>query len=313
MKVLSFIIPCYRSSGTIKEVVDEIISTVSLRNDYDYEIILVNDCSPDNTLDVLNELSVNRRIKVIDLAKNFGQHSALMAGFNYFTGDIVICMDDDGQTPAAEVFTLIDKLDQGYDVVYARYNHKKHSGFRNFGSSVNEMMTRLLIGKPKDLYVSSYFAAMPFLVREIVRYSNPYPYVIGLVLRTTNKIANVDIVHRERSDGRSGYTFSKLLRLWFNGFTAFSVKPLRVATFVGCLLSLFGMIYIVYIIVNRFLSPDVPLGWSSLMAVFLLVGGSILFMLGIVGEYIGRIYISLNKSPQYVVKGIINIEKDKNS
>jgi glycosyltransferase involved in cell wall biosynthesis len=309
LRILSFIIPCYKSSGTIKTVIDEIIMTVASRENYDYEIILVNDCSPDNTIEVLKKLSENYKIKVIDLAKNFGQHAALMAGFNYFTGDVVICLDDDGQTPANDVFSLIDKLDQGYDVVYAKYNHKKHSFFRNFGSSVNELMARHLIGKPKDLFLSSYFVARPFVIQEMTKYTNPYPYVIGLVLRTTNKIANVDINHRERANGQSGYTLTKLLRLWFNGFTAFSVKPLRIATFTGCLLAI--MVYFVFVIVNKIANPQVPAGWSSLMAITLLIGGIILFMLGLIGEYIGRIYISLNNSPQYVVKGTNNIEKSE--
>jgi Glycosyltransferases involved in cell wall biogenesis len=311
MEIISFIIPCYNSSNTIRKVTDEIITTVLSRSNYDYEIILINDSSPDNTLDVLKELSNgNDRIKVINFSKNFGQHSALMAGFRHFTGDIVVCLDDDGQTPADEVFKLVDQLNHDCDVVYAKYNVKKHSLFRNFGSSVNELMARLLIGKPKDLFVSSYFAAKPYIIKEISKYKNPYPYVIGLILRTTNKIVNVNIAHRERLDGKSGYTLKKLLRLWFNGFTAFSVKPLRIASFAGCLFSTLGFIYLIFIIIHRILNPSIPAGWSSIMAINLLIGGIILFVLGLIGEYIGRIYISLNSSPQYVIEGTSNIESN---
>ena len=189
-------------------------------------------------------------------------------------------------------------------MVYAEYEHKKHSLFRNLGSRVNAKMAEYLIGKPKDLYVSSYFAARRFIIDEIISYQNPYPYVIGLVLRSTKNIVNVRVDHREREEGTSGYTMKKLLSLWFNGFTAFSVKPLRVATIVGMLFAAAGFLYLVYTLVNRFINPNVPIGWSSMMAVLLVVGGCILFMLGLIGEYIGRIYISLNNSPQFVIKKV---------
>lgn len=277
----------------------------------DYEIILVNDCSPDNTFQVIEKLCrEHENITGVNLAKNFGQHSALMAGFHYVSGDIVVCMDDDGQTPPSEVHKLLEVLeDDEIDVVYAEYSHKKHSIFRNMGSMINSKMAQYLIGKPKDLYVSSYFAARRFIIDEIISYKNPYPYVIGLVLRTTKNIANVEVEHRERQEGSSGYTMKKLLALWFNGFTAFSVKPLRVATVVGMAFSLVGFLYLIYTIINKFLNPAVPLGWSSTMAVLLVVGGCILFMLGLIGEYIGRIYISLNNSPQFVVKKVVRKEE----
>ena len=306
---VSFVIPCYCSEHTIEQVVSEI--EIAMAQKSDYEIILVNDCSPDNTFQVIEKLCrEHENITGVNLAKNFGQHSALMAGFHYVSGDIVVCMDDDGQTPPSEVHKLLEVLeDDEIDVVYAEYSHKKHSIFRNMGSMINSKMAQYLIGKPKDLYVSSYFAARRFIIDEIISYKNPYPYVIGLVLRTTKNIANVEVEHRERQEGSSGYTMKKLLALWFNGFTAFSVKPLRVATVVGMAFSLVGFLYLIYTIINKFLNPAVPLGWSSTMAVLLVVGGCILFMLGLIGEYIGRIYISLNNSPQFVVKKIVRKEE----
>ncbi len=306
---VSFVIPCYCSEHTIEQVVSEI--EIAMAQKSDYEIILVNDCSPDNTFQVIEKLCrEHENITGVNLAKNFGQHSALMAGFHYVSGDIVVCMDDDGQTPPSEVHKLLEVLeDDEIDVVYAEYSHKKHSIFRNMGSMINSKMAQYLIGKPKDLYVSSYFAARRFIIDEIISYKNPYPYVIGLVLRTTKNIANVEVEHRERQEGSSGYTMKKLLALWFNGFTAFSVKPLRVATVVGMAFSLVGFLYLIYTIINKFLNPAVPLGWSSTMAVLLVVGGCILFMLGLIGEYIGRIYISLNNSPQFVVKKVVRKEE----
>lgn len=306
-KLVSFVIPCYCSSQTIGRVVEEIDTAMKSLSAYSYEIVLVNDSSPDNTYDVIRELCAWRKdICGIDLARNFGQHAALMAGFSHAHGDIVVCLDDDGQTPAAEVGKLLDKIEEGYDVVYARYTHKQHSGFRNFGSKVNELMARVMLGKPRELYLSSYFAAQKFVVEEMLRYTNPYPYVIGLVLRTTKNIANVEVTHREREVGSSGYTLGKLLSLWFNGFTAFSIKPLRIATVMGCLTACGGFIYGIYTIIKKFVNPSVPVGFSAMMAALVFLGGMVMLMLGLIGEYIGRIYISLNNSPQYVIRESIN-------
>lgn len=309
-KKISFVIPCYRSSQTIGGVVDEINKSMEGMQEYSYEIILVNDASPDDTFDTLRELcTTQKNICAVNLAKNFGQHAALMAGFHYVKGDIVVCLDDDGQTPADEAGKLLGGIEQGADVVYASYAHKKHSLFRNFGSWVNEVMATVMLGKPKELYVSSYFAARRFVVDEMMGYSNPYPYVIGLVLRSTKNIVNVEVNHRERKVGNSGYTLGKLLALWFNGFTAFSVKPLRLATVIGTISALAGFLYGIYTVIKKFVNPDVVIGFSALMSAIVFFCGLILLMLGIIGEYVGRIYISLNNSPQFVVRESID-ERD---
>lgn len=303
MKMISFVIPCYRSENTISHVVAEITEKMEQMTQYEYEVILVNDCSPDGTLEVIRSLSEeNSRIKGISFARNFGQHSALMAGLRHATGEYVVCLDDDGQTPANEVDKLLDKLEEGYDAVYAKYEHKQHSAFRNIGSKVNERMTRMMLNKPKELYISSYFAVKRFVVDDMIRYENSYPYVIGLVLRATKNITNVVVCHREREEGSSGYTFKKLIGLWFNGFTAFSVKPLRIATAVGGFCAAGGFLYGAYTIIKRLINPDVPVGFSSTMAAIVFFGGMIMLMLGLIGEYVGRIYISLNNSPQYVIR-----------
>ncbi len=302
MKKVSFVIPCYQSEKTITSVVDEIVSTMNAIVDYEYEIVLVNDCSQDGTYNVIKSIvGDHENVIGISFAKNFGQHAALMAGLRATDGDYVVCLDDDGQTPADEVGKLLTKLEEGYDAVYASYNNKQHSAFRNFGSKINEKMTELLLGKPKDLYVSSYFAVKRFIVNEMIRYEASYPYVIGLVLRSTKNVCNVPVQHRARETGSSGYTFRKLLSLWLNGFTAFSVKPLRIATFFGLIVALVGFVALIYVVVNRFINPDVPIGWSSTVSILLILGGIILLVLGMIGEYIGRIYITLNATPQYVI------------
>lgn len=309
-QLVSFVIPCYNSARTIGKVVEEIDAAMGELKQYDHEIILVNDSSPDDTFNVIRSICAESdKVCGVNLARNFGQHAALMAGFHHVRGDIVVCLDDDGQTPAEEVGKLLVKMEEGYDVVYARYEHKKHSAFRNFGSKVNELMARVMLGKSKDLYISSYFAAKRFIVDEMLRYTNPYPYVIGLVLRTTKKIANADVNHREREIGTSGYTIKKLFSLWFNGFTAFSIIPLRAATVIGAFAAVLGFIYGSYTIIRKLVDPNIIIGFSSTMAAIMFIGGMQMLMLGIIGEYIGRIYISLNNSPQYVIKECIDERK----
>ena len=311
MKKLSFVIPCYNSENTIDVVVDEIVETVNVHGGYDYEIILINDSSPDNVFKKISQISQkNCHVKGIDLSRNFGQHSAIMAGFNYVTGDIVICLDDDGQTPANEMFSLIDKLDEN-DLVFAKYKNKKHNSFRNIGSFINDKMAQWLIDKPKELKIMSYFACKRFVIDEVKRYKNSYPYISGLLLRTTNKVTNVEVNHRERIEGKSGYTLKKLCFLVMNGFTAFSEKPLRIATFIGCITAIIGFIYGIFVVVNKLCNPFAPMGYSSLMAVLLFIGGMIMLLLGIIGEYVGRSYISLNNAPQFVIRETKNIEENK--
>ncbi|MDE6977675.1 MAG: glycosyltransferase family 2 protein [Lachnospiraceae bacterium] len=315
MEKISFVIPCYRSEATLPGVVREIQDTMKTMEAYTYEIILINDCSPDDTFGTIRRLcGENENITGINLAKNFGQHSALMAGFHHVSGDLIVCLDDDGQTPACEAGRLISEIEQGADVVYARYDHKRHSLFRNFGSHVNELMTRIMLGKPKNLYLSSYFAARRFVVEEMKRYEYAYPYVIGLVLRSTKNIVNVDVNHRDRSAGRSGYTLGKLLNLWFNGFTAFSVKPLRIATVTGVFCAFAGFAYGIYTIIKKIFirPPELVTGFSALMSMIVFMGGMLMLMLGLVGEYMGRMYISMNNSPQFVIREIVGKESGEN-
>lgn len=304
-KKISYVIPCYHSSQTLPAVVREITETMKTLPQYIYEVILVNDASPDDTWETIKKLVTEypqAHITGVNFARNFGQHAALMAGFREMTGDILVCLDDDGQTPADEVGKLLERIEAGDDVVYAKYGHKQHSRFRNWGSRVNDHMTCKLLGKPKELYVSSYFAAKRFIVDEMVRYKNAYPYIIGLVLRTTKKISNVEVNHRERQSGSSGYTLSKLFGLWMNGFTAFSIKPLRIATVTGCVCAGVGFVYGIYTIIKKCINPNVPVGFSALITATVFIGGMLMLMLGLVGEYIGRMYISMNDSPQYVIR-----------
>lgn len=299
---ISLVIPCYGSQNTLSAVVDE-IRDVFQTLPYDYEVILVNDHSPDGVWDVITHLaSADSRVLGINMARNFGQHAALMAGYRECSGEIVISLDDDGQAPVEKIPDLLDKIEAGYDLVYGKYPEIKQNRFRIFGSFVNDKMTEIMLGKPKNIKVTSFYAAKKFVVDEMVKYDKSYPYVIGLALRSTQNVANVTVEQRERAEGKSGYTFLKLLNLWFNGFTAFSVKPLRLATLLGVFCAFIGFLFGIYIIIHKIVTPAVPMGYSSLMAVLLFIGGVIMLLLGIIGEYVGRIYVCINNAPQYVIK-----------
>lgn len=306
--LVSLVIACYRSERTVQSVIDEIEQVFSGSKQYDYELFLVNDCSPDNVWPVLKDAADrNERITAVSLAKNMGRLPALMAGFRMSKGDIVVILDDDGQCPMDCVFDLIAPITgpSDYDVATAAYPVKKQSWFKNFGSKVNEHMTNMILDKPKEIRFNNFTAMRRFVIDEILRYENPYPYLTGLLLRTTHRIACVPMEERERLYGKTTYTFKKLITLWMNGFTAFSVKPLRLATVVGCITAVAGFLWGLVIVIQKIANPgEILAGYSSLMAVVLLIGGMLMLMLGMVGEYIGRIYISINRSPQYVVREV---------
>ncbi len=303
--LLSFVIPCYHSAGTLPGVVAEIVRTVTADGRYDYEIILVNDNPPDDTWRTIQAMCrENRRIRGMTMTRNFGQAAALMAAYRAARGEIVVGMDDDGQNPPSETFKLVDALHDGVDVAFGDYPEGKYASvFRMLGSRLNDRMACWLLHKPKDLYLSSFVALRRCVVDEMIRYTGPYPYVDGLVLRATAGIVNVPVAHRPREAGSSGYSLRKLFMLWLNGFTAFSVAPLRALTLGGGLFTLAGLVFTVCIIVQKLLyGSAIDAGWSSLMCVLLVIGGLLLASLGLMGEYIGRIYISMNQAPQYVVR-----------
>lgn len=313
MKKISFIIPCYGSEETVEIVINEIEKIVmEKKEDYDYEVIAVNDNSPDNVWSVLKKIAQkNDKVKIISLAKNMNRPSALMAGMANAIGDYIILMDDDGQCPMENLWDLIKPLENGHDVSIAKYPKYKQSLFKSFGTIVNRKMTEIVMEKPKGLNFTNFTAIKKYIVDEMIKYKNPYPYMTGLLLRTTSDIVNVEMEERERISGNTNFTLKKMLKLWINGFTAFSVKPLRISTVIGVLTAMIGFIYGIYIIINKiFIHNYILPGYSSLMAALLFIGGVIMIMLGLIGEYIGRIYICINNSPQYVIKEKYNTNKE---
>lgn len=308
MRVISFVIPCYRSQNTITNVVDSIYEIMANKDDT-FEVLLINDGSPDNVWAVISKLAAEREeVIAIDLAKNFGQHSALMAGYAYSKGDVIVSLDDDGQTDVHEVYKLVNALDT-YDVVFAEYGTIKQNRFRVWGSRVNELMTEQLIDKPKEIHPTSYFATHRFIIEEMLRYDGSYPYIGGLIFRATSNIGNVKISHKTRIEGSSGYNFKRLVSMWLNGFTAFSVKPLRMASMMGAFFSACGFLYGIVIIIKKIIHPQIQMGYSSIMVAILFIGGVLMLLLGLLGEYIGRIYIGMNKRPQYVIRSIVKNDR----
>ena len=308
---ISFVIPCYNSTNTLDAVVTEIEKTMTEQlPEYDFEIILVNDCSPDGTTyDKIKEIATQKPfVKGINLARNFGQPSAVMAAIHYATGDYVVCGDDDGQTPFNEFKKLFNKIQEGFDIVEARYDiREKRSLFRKFGTLMNASMATWLINKPKGLELTSYWCIREFIAKELLRYENPYPYLGGLLLRSSQNACNVSVSHRERLEGKSGYTVKKLIKLWINGFTSFSIIPLRITTLLGFLISFLGFCFGINIVIKKIFT-DMPAGYATIVCLLLLLFGFSFIFLGIIGEYIGRIFISLNKSPQFLVKETTNLE-----
>lgn len=307
--LLSFVIPCYRSATTIGGVVEELEETLLTRSgDFRHEIILVNDGSPDDTAAVIEALcATHPDIVFVNLSRNFGQHSAVMAGFAQVRGDVVICLDDDGQTPADECFQLIDKVwEEGYDIAFAEYAKRKQNVFRNLGSRFNAACNHFFFAQPKGLSVNSYYACRRFVVDSALQYPNPFPYITGLLMQSVSRYTNVPVTHRARQAGESGYSLKKLISLWANGVTAFSIKPLRLASYVGWATALFGFVFAMVTIIRKLVNPAMQAGWASTIAVMLALGGVIIALIGIVGEYIGRIYLSINRSPQYVVRSLID-------
>ena len=226
-----------------------------------------------------------------------------MAALNQATGDYAIIMDDDFQNPVSEVRKLIDfSINNDYDVVYTHYAKKKHSLFRNLGSKFNDKLANIMLRKPKNLYLSSFKSISKFIISEIIKYDLPYPYIDGLILRTTDNIGKLQVKHSERKIGKSQYTLKKLVTLWMNMFTNFSVLPLRLATILGFVFSIISFLLGVAGIFMKLLDPSVPMGYASLFVTVTIFAGIQLIAIGMVGEYIGRIFISMNKKPQYSIK-----------
>jgi undecaprenyl-phosphate 4-deoxy-4-formamido-L-arabinose transferase len=304
---LSIVIPVYNGADSIGELVEAL---ESLEVPGGHEIVLVNDCSPDASLFECRRLQARAKVPItlLDLARNFGEHNAVMAGLREASGAHIITMDDDLQNPPGEVIRLLAHAQKtGKDVIYTHYAKKQHTAWRNFGSRFANRVADHVLDKPKGLYLSSFRCISAFTARQVTQYRGPFPYIDGLILQATQSIGTLEVEHLPRHAGRSNYTLARLVRLWTSMFVNFSVMPLRIATFTGFAMSGFGLCGVVWVILEAMLS-ETPPGWASLTVATLLLLGVQLMMLGLIGEYLGRLYLTVNRKPQSVVREVTRSE-----
>ena len=301
---LSIVIPVYRGAATIGRLVEALSG---LRPVGGMEIVLVNDGSPDNSAEACHELVRHATVPItyVEHARNFGEHNAVMTGLRHVRGAYAITMDDDLQNPPEEVVRLYDHARLGnWDVVYTRYAVKQHEGWRNLGSRFANAVADRLLDKPKGLYLSSFRCMAALVVQSVTRYQGPYPYVDGLIMQVTQRIDSIEVRHLPRIEGRSNYNLTRLVRLWLNLATSFSLAPLRLAIYAGVFMALLGAAGAVATIAEALILRDTPSGWASTMTVILLVAGVQSMILGVLGEYVGRTFLSANGKPQGAVRSI---------
>ena len=305
---VSIVIPVYNGARVIERLVTSINSQLLSLN---FEIILVNDGSSDDSDKVCSDIALHDpKVKFINLSRNFGEHNAVMAGLNYCTGDYAVFLDDDFQNPPSEIVKLVNKINEGYDVVFSFYERKEHHFFRNLGSKSNNYIASFLIHKPKDLYLSSFKIINRFMIDEIIKYQGSYPYIDGIILRSTDKYSTIPVIHNPREEGKSGYTFGKLVSLWLNMFTSFSILPLRIATVLGLIFSVVGLILSIVFVIEKINNPALPIGWASVTVSIFILGSVQLFAIGMIGEYLGRLSLNSSGKPQYIVRTTINCNED---
>ena len=304
---LSIVVPVYRGAATVGRLVAA-LSALSVHGGM--EIVLVNDGSPDNSGEVCRDLvaaSAGSSVPVtlVEHARNYGEHNAVMTGLRHARGDFIITMDDDLQNPPAEVVHLYDHTRlNGFDVVYTRYAEKKHDSWRNIGSRFANQVADWLLDKPKGLYLSSFRCMSRMVARAVIRYRGPYPYVDGLIMQVTQRIGSIEVAHLARMEGRSNYTLVRLVRLWLNLATNFSLVPLRIAVVMGVAMAAVGTLGAAFVVAEA-LTGEPPTGWASTMVVTLLIAGAQFFILGILGEYVGRIFLTANRKPQGTVREVV--------
>ena len=301
---LSIVVPVYRGAATVGLLVDAL---AALRPEGGLEVILVNDGSPDNSAEVCQALLQSALVPLVyvEHSRNFGEHNAVMSGLRVARGAYVITMDDDLQNPSEEVLKLYDHARLGgWDVVYTRYAEKKHAAWRNLGSRFANQVADWLLDKPAGLYLSSFRCMSAELVRNVTRYQGPYPYIDGLIMQITQRIDSIEVKHLPRAEGRSNYTLRRLVRLWLNLATSFSLAPLRFAMLMGAAMSVLGTAGAVFTIIDALMDHERPSGWASTMTVILLVAGVQSMVLGVMGEYIGRTFLSANGKPQGIVRQV---------
>ncbi|MEI7728181.1 MAG: glycosyltransferase family 2 protein [Verrucomicrobiota bacterium] len=307
LPLVSVVIPVFNAEGSIESLCDRLID--ELTGFWRIQIVLVDDGSTDRSAAACQRLreTHGERITFIQLARNFGEHNAVMAGLNYADGDYCVIMDDDFQNPPSEVHKMLVEIAKGYDVVYSRYQEKMHHPFRNLASRLHNRMASWVLNKPADLYLSSFKVMSRFVVQQVIQYTGPDPYLDAIILRTTRNIGAVTVQHHNRQQGESGYTLAKLVSLWGNMVVAFSLYPLRLVGTFGFIMAALGLLYGLYTLVIWAI-PDIPEPgeYQKLNASMWFFRGCTLLVMSIVGEYVGRIYMHLNSAPQYIIRQMLS-------
>jgi polyisoprenyl-phosphate glycosyltransferase len=307
-KELTIIIPVYNSAENLENFIKNLILSIS-KNYKNFEIIMVDDFSRDNSWIVIEKLcSIHQNIKGIQLRKNSGQHNAIFSGLQHSEGEIIVTMDDDGQNLPDAVQKLIDNVKKGSDVCYANYKIKKHNFFRRFGSYINNLVASFLFNKPFNLILTSFRCFNKDIKDEILKNKSSHIYLDGLIFSVTGNVSQVDVDHKEREFGVSNYTVLKLLELWLKMATGFSVLPLRLASIFGIIFSITSFAITIWLVFFRSMSSEIPIGWTSLMVIIIFLGGIQLLAIGLIGEYLGRAYLTINNSPKYSERKKINIK-----
>jgi glycosyltransferase involved in cell wall biosynthesis len=307
----SLIVPLYRSEETIDQLVTRL---ESLDAPSPWQVIFIDDGSPDKSYDVLC-----RRLKLSSLnaivirhTRNFGEHQAVLTGYRHANADYLINIDDDLQNPPEEALRLLAfARDNDLDVTYGNYICKKHNLFRNLGSSFANLTASWLLDLPRTYYLSSFRCVNRIVAEKIICINGPYIYLDGLLSQVTTKIGSLDVRHDQRSSGSSGYNLRRLVRLWLVILTSFSLMPLRFASIIGIGASAIGAISLLYILISSLFGNLSVAGWASVISSILFFGGIQCLLLGMVGEYIGRIYLTISGKPQAHIRSIIQYEHFK--
>jgi undecaprenyl-phosphate 4-deoxy-4-formamido-L-arabinose transferase len=301
---LSFVIPLFHAAETIADVVREIDALIV---EGGHEIVLVNDGSRDATAEVCRGIigTVRVPVTVVEHARNFGEHNAVLTGWRHARGAHIVNLDDDGQNPPGEAVRLWQHArEAGLDVVFGHYRAKQHSAFRNFGSWLTNRMTDWAVDKPAGFYLSSFRCVTAFVAQQVAAYAGPYPYIDGLLLQVTQRIGSIEVRHEPRRAGRSTYTLRRLLRLWLSAWINFSLLPLRIATALGMIMAAAGLAGFAWVVYWRLTNQGPGFGWGSTMAALLLFSGTQLILLGLIGEYVGRMFLAVNQRPQSVIRAV---------
>lgn len=305
---LSIVIPVFGSAEILPTLVAEMRNALSGR---EWEIVFVHDHGPGDSWAVIQRLAQEEpRVRGVNLRQNVGQHNAVMAGLNYARGEIIVMMDDDLQHPPGEVPKLVAAIEAGADVCYVYYRGRQHAAWKILGSKLNDRLATFLLDKPKGLYLSSFKAMRRVIRDEVIKYSGPSVYVDGLILAVTGNIVSVDVDHHDRRSGESGFTFAKSVSLLLRMSTITSLAPLRLATLTGFVLAGLGGLLAVVFVIQTLFGGNFPAGWPSLVVIVLILGGVQLMALGIIGEYVGRVFLEVRKRPQFVVESTVGAARD---